>query len=236
MIGTERAACLHPLVPDLRDYRPMDNGKREARNPWLRVSEWLRVSAWFPPCLALVWLATLASLVHDVGIALADWGATVSLAVLVMMLVQRRHVSPRNSSPDNTTAETVLTGTATAATGNSGAPTAPPTGADFANKTDAEHSSASSPTTSIDTAAPAPTIADLASEPKARLPAAATLIPSEIRVLTAEEVASVLRVDIGLVIASISKGELPGNRIGRHWRIDQVALMRWLRGPYGRRE
>jgi excisionase family DNA binding protein len=54
----------------------------------------------------------------------------------------------------------------------------------------------------------------------------------ELRVLTAEEVASVLRVDLTLVITSIANGELPGNRIGRHWRIDQGALMQWLQGSY----
>ena len=50
-------------------------------------------------------------------------------------------------------------------------------------------------------------------------------------VLTAEEVASLLRVDLNGVITSISNGELPGNRIGRDWRIDQRALVQWLQGP-----
>jgi excisionase family DNA binding protein len=57
----------------------------------------------------------------------------------------------------------------------------------------------------------------------------------ELRVLTAEEVASVLRVDTALIITSITTGELPGNRIGGHWRIDQGALTRWLQGPYAER-
>jgi excisionase family DNA binding protein len=56
------------------------------------------------------------------------------------------------------------------------------------------------------------------------------LIMPELLVLTAEEVASVLRVDLDLVITSISNGELPGNRIGSHWRIDQRTLMQWLQG------
>lgn len=54
----------------------------------------------------------------------------------------------------------------------------------------------------------------------------------ELRVLTAEEAASVLRVDAELVKASISSGELPGNRIGPHWRVEQGALTRWLQGTY----
>ena len=54
-----------------------------------------------------------------------------------------------------------------------------------------------------------------------------------LRVLTADEVAAVLRVDAKVVVAAISSGELPGNRVGTHWRVDQGALTRWLRGRYG---
>jgi excisionase family DNA binding protein len=54
-----------------------------------------------------------------------------------------------------------------------------------------------------------------------------------LRVLTADEVASVLRVDAKVIVAAISSGELPGNRVGTHWRVDQGALTRWLQGGYG---
>jgi excisionase family DNA binding protein len=53
-----------------------------------------------------------------------------------------------------------------------------------------------------------------------------------LRVLTAAEVAAVLRVEADVIVTAISNGELPGNRIGGYWRVDQAALMRWLQGKY----
>ena len=53
------------------------------------------------------------------------------------------------------------------------------------------------------------------------------------RVLTATEVAAVLRVDTDVIITAISNGELPGNRVGGHWRVERGALARWLQGAYG---
>jgi len=223
MIGAEWAACLRLLVSDLRHYQTMRNGESDGKNLWLRMSEGLRVSAWLPPGLALAWLATLATLVHNVGIMLAAWGATVSLVVLVVLVAQWRHTSPRNGSSGTTTGRTASPATAATTSGSSSAPIASPSAAE----------SATTPATVMDTAAvPASMNPDLASEVKPSPPIAG-FITSDLRILTAEEVASVLRVDTGLVITSISNGELPGNRIGSHWRIDQGALMRWLQGPYG---
>ena len=54
-----------------------------------------------------------------------------------------------------------------------------------------------------------------------------------LRVLTATEVAAVLRVDTDVITTAISNGELPGNRVGDHWRVEQGALARWLQGAYG---
>src|SRR5262249_3208591 len=54
-----------------------------------------------------------------------------------------------------------------------------------------------------------------------------------LKVFTVAEAASVLRVDVNVIVTAISSGELPGNRIGNHWRIDQDALRRWLQGRYG---
>jgi excisionase family DNA binding protein len=54
-----------------------------------------------------------------------------------------------------------------------------------------------------------------------------------LRVLTATEVASVLRVEEDVITTAIRDGELPGNRVGDYWRVDQSALARWLRGKYG---
>jgi excisionase family DNA binding protein len=52
----------------------------------------------------------------------------------------------------------------------------------------------------------------------------------DLHVLTASEVASVLRVNIDAIIQAISIGELPGNRIGAQWRVSEEALIRWLQG------
>jgi excisionase family DNA binding protein len=193
MIGTKQPACLRPLVSYLRHYRPVGNSKGDRKNLWLRLSELLRLSAWLPPSLALVWLATLATLIHNVGITLAAWGATLSLVVLVVLMAQR-HASRRARTPDNAAAPKAATAQVA---GPSSSPAGLPTG--------------HGPQT----------------------PAAVAVGGSQLQVLTAEEVASVLRVDIGQVISSIAKGELPGNRLGGHWRVDHGALVRWLQGPYG---
>lgn len=174
----------------------MGSGKSDRRSLWLRLPELLRLSAWLPPGLALAWLATLVTLVHSVGSALAVWGATlfvVVLAALVVRVVQRR------------------------ASRHKGTPL-----------------SAAKPTAATDEVeASAPTPPSLTAGPKSETPTAVAMLVSQLQVLTAEEVASVLRVDIGQVISSISKGELPGNRLGSHWRVDHGALVRWLQGPYG---
>jgi excisionase family DNA binding protein len=59
-----------------------------------------------------------------------------------------------------------------------------------------------------------------------------SVVTSELRVLTADEVASILRVDKNAVIKSIGAGEFPGNRIGKDWRVDSRALDHWLQGAY----
>jgi hypothetical protein len=54
----------------------------------------------------------------------------------------------------------------------------------------------------------------------------------ELRILTAAEVASALRVDTAVIIKAIDDGKFPGNHIEKHWLVDQGALMRWLQGKY----
>ena len=75
---------------------------------------------------------------------------------------------------------------------------------------------------------PAPGMAGTA-EPLGTAEAAVTL---GLRVLTATEVAAVLRVDTDVITTAISNGELPGNRVGEHWRVEHGALTRWLQGAY----
>lgn len=47
-------------------------------------------------------------------------------------------------------------------------------------------------------------------------------------VLTLEEAATYLRVDVSAVLAELDAGRIPGNRIGSHWRIRSAALVAWL--------
>jgi excisionase family DNA binding protein len=162
----------------------MDNGEDDRRNLWLSVSKSLGVSAWLPPGLALGWLAALATLVHDVALAVAYWGATVSLAVLSLLVARllqwawrRRQASPAGAPSGTGAAQRVAPRAVAGASG--GAP-----------------------------------------------------VMSELRVATAEEVASVLGVEERLVISSIRDGQFPGNQIGNHWLVDEGAVARWLRGSY----
>jgi excisionase family DNA binding protein len=206
----------------------MRSGHDDKGNLWFRMSRWLRASAWLPPGLALVWLATLATFVHGVGIMIAAWGATVSLVVLVVLLVERRHATSSASSAATTTGnpapgvvgELPAAGTNTAAGPGDGMGEEGPSGA---SPSPAPAGPVLSPSADLD---PAPA-------PKPPQPVVAGPALNELRVLTAEEVASTLRVGTDLIITAITKGELPGNRIGSHWRIDQGALTRWLQGSYG---
>ncbi|MGH3296566.1 MAG: hypothetical protein ACRDP7_32715, partial [Trebonia sp.] len=102
----------------------MGNGEDDdRRNLWLSVSKSLRISAWLPPGLALGWLATLATLVHNVALAVAYWGATVSLAVLSLLVARllqwawrrRRQAPPGGASSGTVTGQPVATGDAASA-------------------------------------------------------------------------------------------------------------------------
>ena len=177
----------------------------------------LRVSAWLPPGLALAWLAILATLVRGVGTALAAWGATVSAALLVALLMHRLRGDSLADEDD---------------------PTAWNEDAEAQQTAQASTRSSTDPAAAALHPGPADSSAtatkNLDSDPG--LTAGTAVIPGspvpELRVLTAEEAASVLRVDAELVKASISSGELPGNHIGPHWRVEQGALTRWLQGTY----
>ena len=50
-------------------------------------------------------------------------------------------------------------------------------------------------------------------------------------VMTGLEAAKLLRISPNELIAAIRDGQLPGNRIGDHWRIRTESLMTWLDGP-----
>jgi excisionase family DNA binding protein len=54
-------------------------------------------------------------------------------------------------------------------------------------------------------------------------------------VMTADETARYLGVDSAEVVAAISAGQFPGNRIGNHWLVRADSLLAWLDGPPPRR-
>lgn len=205
------------------------------------MSPWLRMSAWLLPGLALGWLALLATFIHSVGSVLTTWAATVALAVLV---ARRR---PARSAHGQSEKASDRTGTADPAAHTSSLPeasqAAPPPEREVAEGIDR----------SADTGQPDPPAGTVVAEPAnapdspksapgpavsaaigqaSELPHAGTA--SGLRILTAAEAASVLRVDVDLVITAIGNGELPGNQIGNHWRVDLGLLARWLQGEYGK--
>jgi excisionase family DNA binding protein len=199
------SACLPQSAYDLRHDRAVADGKREGTSPQFRIS------AWLPPGLALGWLAALATFVHSTGNLLTAWAATVSLAVL---LARRRSASP-DSPPEITNTPAEPPGPASSAPASLAAPPAPA----------ARPGSAHGPT-------PDGPVSGTASEAGQLGPAELAVIPG-LQVLTAAEVASVLRVDTDVIILAIRNGELPGNRVGGHWRVDASALVRWLQGAHG---
>lgn len=166
----------------------------------------LRVSAWLPPGLALAWLATLTTLMRGVGIALAAWGATVSAIVLAVLLMHRLRAGSSTDSDDS-------------AAGNGDAVAREAAQAGRPSATDpAEPVLRPTPAESLATSVKNP---DPDPGPTTDTPIVPDSPVAGLRVLTAEEAALVLRVDLELVKTSITNGEFPGNRIGAHWRVEQ---------------
>jgi excisionase family DNA binding protein len=54
-------------------------------------------------------------------------------------------------------------------------------------------------------------------------------------VLTVEQLAELLQVDDKTVRALAAKGELPGRKLGRHWRFSRQAVFDWLATPERKR-
>jgi excisionase family DNA binding protein len=55
--------------------------------------------------------------------------------------------------------------------------------------------------------------------------------PREPEVLTPEEAADLLQVDLQLVLDLARSGELPGRELGGHWRFSRSGLLEWLARP-----
>lgn len=49
------------------------------------------------------------------------------------------------------------------------------------------------------------------------------------RILTTEQAAELLQVDVGTVRRWLRRGRIPGRRIARDWRISEDALNEWVR-------
>jgi excisionase family DNA binding protein len=233
---TRRPVCF-PVGQLLRHDRAVANGKMDGTGPWLRMSGWL------PPGLALGALAVLATFIHGVGRLLTAWAATVSLIVLLA----RRRPAAGSSSPSKTAAPNPPTtpdtrpmppsgeeGTTRSTALSAGMTEKAATSAAHSPGLTSEPGSRAKPVLAENAPRPAPdaTVSDAADQAE-QLSAAETVADSGLRILTAAEVASMLRVDANVIITAISDGELPGNRVGGHWRVEQGALTRWLRGTYG---
>jgi excisionase family DNA binding protein len=54
-------------------------------------------------------------------------------------------------------------------------------------------------------------------------------------VLTVEQLAELLQVDGKTVRSLAAKGELPGRKVGRHWRFSRQAVLDWLATPERKR-
>lgn len=52
--------------------------------------------------------------------------------------------------------------------------------------------------------------------------------PAPLDLLTAGEVAAILRLNPQVVTRKLQAGEIPGYRIGKEWRVDRAQLVAWL--------
>src|SRR5919202_714660 len=52
-------------------------------------------------------------------------------------------------------------------------------------------------------------------------------------VLSVEQLAQLLQVDATTVRKLAATGELPGRKLGRHWRFSRQAVLDWLANPEG---
>ena len=54
-------------------------------------------------------------------------------------------------------------------------------------------------------------------------------------VLSVEQLAQLLQVDEKTVRGLAAKGDLPGRKVGRHWRFSREAVLEWLANPERKR-
>jgi excisionase family DNA binding protein len=187
------------------------NGKSDGRGPSRRIS------AWLPPGLALGWLAVLATFVHSAGRLLAIWATTGFLGTLLVLLVLL--VDRRTAGATGSRSETEPNSSAALDDPSADEPASPTVHQGVTTPSGPEQRIAASMVSSTTGQAERHATAEISAS-------------LNLRVLTAEEVASVLRVGEDEIIKAIGDGKLPGNQIGSDWRVDQGALTRWLQGKY----
>jgi excisionase family DNA binding protein len=54
-------------------------------------------------------------------------------------------------------------------------------------------------------------------------------------VLTVDQLAQLLQIDEKTVRSLAAKGDLPGRKLGRHWRFSRQAVLEWLANPKQRK-
>jgi excisionase family DNA binding protein len=59
--------------------------------------------------------------------------------------------------------------------------------------------------------------------------------PIENQIMTAQEVAQYLRLDVATVYKLAQAGEIPGVKVGRTWRFDRGLMDEWFRNETERR-
>lgn len=74
---------------------------------------------------------------------------------------------------------------------------------------------------------PAPAIGALKGAPVGRASFAAA---AELEVLTLEQLAELLSLDVEATQALAEAGELPGRKLGEEWRFSRRAVLDWLSG------
>ena len=244
------SACLPSFRENVRDDLVVAKGGS------MRAKLQLRVSAWLPPGLALAWLALLATLIHSVASVLTAWAATVCMVILLRLYWSHRtlhrqqgETSSRPSSSAKPAEAAPLLPVDAGAEAQS-ATARGPAGIGRSVDARAEMTAPSSGRPVLVTPTPEPEgshpvvqaeptvrqvtrpASSTTSAPSATMGSGRPDLAARFQILTAGEVASVLRVKKDLIVDAIKDGELPGNRIGPHWRVDQALLTRWLYGNY----
>ena len=52
----------------------------------------------------------------------------------------------------------------------------------------------------------------------------------ELEVLTLEQLAALLELDVDAVRALVEQGDIPGRKLGEQWRFSRAAILEWLGG------